>query len=181
MSSLVAATYAESLFEAACDDGCEKELLDEIDALEQIILLNPDFVRLLCVPNIEKSEKHTLIDNIFKGKTHIYLVNFLKLLVDKGRVSSLSEIIREYRKCYRKKYRITKAEVITVTPLSDRLKQKLTEKLEKITGMKVELDLKVNPEIIGGMVINMDYRQFDASVKTQLHQLRDFIGAAKPQ
>lgn len=181
MASLVAATYAGSLFEAACEDGCEKELLGEIDALEQIILQSPDFVRVLSAPNIEKSEKHTLIDDIFKDKAHIYLVNFLKLLVDMGRSSSIGEIIGEYRKCYRKKYRITKADVVTAAPISDRLKQKLKEKLEKITGMTVELDLKVNPDILGGMVVTMDYRQFDASVKTQLHQLRDFISAAKPQ
>lgn len=181
MAQLVAATYAGSLFDAACEDGCEQELLKDVEALEEIILQNPDFVRLLSVPNIEKSEKHALIDDIFKNRAHPYLVNFLKVLVDMSRVSELEGMIREYRKCYRKKYRITEADVVTAVPLNERLQLKLKEKLEKITGMTVELNLKVDPEIIGGMTVTMDYRQFDAGVKTQLHQLREFISAAKPQ
>lgn len=178
MEDVVAVTYAGSLFDAACEAQCEGELLGQLKDLEQILHDTPEFLQLLGVPNMLKTQKFELIDEAFEGKAHPYLVHFLKLLVDMGRTSCLYAIVREYRRLYRCKYRIARAQVTTAVELTDALKDKLVQKLQEMTGMTVELEPVVDPNILGGLVVQFENERFDASVRTRLDTLRQTLIAS---
>ena len=80
----IGSVYGQALYDLAKAEGIAEPILKQITVLAQSFAQEPDFLRLLSAPNLSKQERCDIVDQSFRGKTHEYVVNFLKILVEKG-------------------------------------------------------------------------------------------------
>ncbi len=177
MKSL-AVTYAHSLFALAEEENKEKEIFDELTELLLIFRENPEYTVLLDSPTVNVSERCNLIDEAFSACGE-YVKNFLKILCEKKYIHIFPDCVREYEKQYNKKLGIEKVTAITAIPLSKELTEKLISKLEKDTGKKIALELKVDKSILGGIILRTENSQTDASVRARLEGIRSELSSQK--
>ena len=156
----------------------EQEIFGELSELSAILKENPDYAVLLDSPTVNVSERCALIDKAFDG-TSEYVKNFLKILCEKKYVHIFYECVREYEKQYNKKLGIEKVTAITAVPLSEELTGKLISKLEKDTGKRIALELKIDKSIIGGIILRTENSQTDASVRARLEGIRTELSFQK--
>jgi F-type H+-transporting ATPase subunit delta len=179
MAGSVEKVYASALLEIAAEDGSMKELDEELDALSGIFSANPELTEALCAPTIDDDEKISLIKSIFEGRISDISLNLLCVLAEKKRSGCLPGIAQEFRNGYYDAAGIAEAEVTTAVPLKDGARDKLKAKLEKKFGKTVILKEKVDPSIIGGMIVTSGGSMMDGSVATRLEnmhkQIRDMV------
>lgn len=161
--------YSSGLFELASEEKCEAEVLEHARCVKK--LFTREYVHMLVDPSIPKVDRVGLISEAFGGRINPYLLNFMKLMTERGLASDIKECFNEYEKLYYEKFGIVKVKAESAFPLSDEQKKKLAEKLEKNTGKRVELEYVVNPALIGGMRLDFGNRQIDDSVKTKLAEI----------
>lgn len=169
--------YAKALFEIALEEHMDKQILEETCMLAETFSQTPEFIKVLDAPMIERSEKLAVIDNTLKDQVSCYTLNFLKVMVDRKACALLKESFGEYENLYNKHYNIEKVVATTAVPLTEELTTKLREKLEKTTGKTILLHNKVDPEILGGVVLKFADKQLDDSVAHKLKKLKAELAA----
>lgn len=177
MEGIIAQRYAVSLFEVSQEFNIQNEILNDVKVVKQIFDDNSEFYKILCVPTINKSEKETLLNNIFNERLNIYTLNFLKILSDKGRINCYDEITSYFIKLYNDKNNIKEIVAVTAIPLSDDLAAKLKTKLCEITGKTIVLKNEVDKSLIGGVMLKIDDNQFDGTVKGRLNSLKKALSS----
>ena len=173
--STVAREYAEALFLIACEENAEKEIGDSLTSICKIFVGSPEYKELLSSPAIPVPERAAIIDEAFRGSQPEHLVSFLQLLSEKGRMELIDECAEEYRKLAENKRARTEATVTSAVPLTDEERLALKAKLEKMSGMTVSLTLRVDAEIMGGVIVEFDGKVMDGSVRSRLRELKDVI------
>ncbi len=177
MEGIIAQRYAVSLFEVAKEEHIQDEILDNIKFLEGVFKENNDFFRLMNIPTVAKEEKIQLINNVFNGNINIYVLNFLKILAEKGRTNYFFEIASYFKKLYNKENNIKEVVAVTAIPLNENLKSKLINKLQEITGKRIIMQNEIDASILGGVVLKMEDDQFDGSVKGRLDKLKSVLSS----
>lgn len=171
----VGASYAQALYSLAKEEEATCRILQELKALDAAFAQEPDFLRLLSTPNLNKDERIKIIDSSFRGKVHPYVLNFLKLLAQKGHVSSFQSCVKAYREQYNADNGIISVQVVSAVPLTDTQQEKLLNRLETVTGKKAELQLRVDPNCIGGIRLDYDGRRVDGTVRNRLDSIREML------
>lgn len=171
----VAATYGQALYDLARDEGLSQKLLEELSALDQSLRSEPGFVQLLSAPNIPKEERVRILDHSFRGRLHPYVLNFLKILTEKGYMKHFSGCCQVYRQQYNRDNGIVPVTAYTAIPLSDELRRKLTRKLSTVTGKTIELECRIDPETLGGVRLDFDGKQVDGTVRRRLEDIRSIL------
>ena len=171
----VANTYGQALYDLARDKGLSQKLLEELTALDQSLRAEPGFVQLLSAPTIPKEERVQILDSSFRGKLHPYVLNFLKILTEKGYMKHFGDCCKMYRQQYNRDNGIVTVTAYTAIALSDELRQKLTAKLSTVTGKTIELDCRIDPETLGGVRLDFDGRQIDGTVRRRLEDIRSIL------
>lgn len=171
MATIVSERYALSLYELAKDEGRAGPMFEQLCEVVQIFRDNPDFMKVLTTPSIPFAEKQKVIKEVFEGRIDAYLLNFLLLITEKGRVSLLYEMEDAYKDMYYLDEGICEVTAVTAAPMDEALAEKLRVKMESVTGKKVKLRTKVDPELLGGIVVKVDNKQIDTSIKTRLEEL----------
>lgn len=164
-------TYAQGLYALAKDEGLSEMILQQITALQSAFAEEPAFCRLLATPNLSKEERLSVLDESFREKVHPYVLNFLKILTDRGYIAHFSDCCVAYRNQYNEDNGILPVHAVTAVPLTDLQHTKLTEKLSDLTGKTVELTNKVDPECLGGVRLDYDGKRVDGTVKNRLDDL----------
>ena len=172
---MTANTYAQALYSLAREEGLEKQLLEEMDVLEQAFAQEPAFLRLLSAPNLPKQERCAILDDSFRGKVQPYLLNFLKILTEKGYMKHFSGCCSMYRQQYNLDNGIVPVTAYTAVPLTEELRRKLTAKLSTVTGKTIELDCRIDPETLGGVRLDFDGKQVDGTVRRRLEDIRGLL------
>lgn len=179
MAGSVENVYSRALLEIAAEDGSMKELDEELNALSGIFSANPELTEVLCAPTVTDEEKLSLIKSVFEGRVSDTVFNFLCVLSEKNRCRYLPGIAEEFRNGYYEAAGIAEATVTTVIPLKDDARDRLKAKLEKKYGKTVILREKIDPSIIGGMIVSSGGFMMDGSVKTKLDnmhkQIKDMV------
>ena len=171
----VATTYGQAMYDLARDEGKSQQILAELSALDQSLSNEPGFIQLLSAPNIPKEERVRILDDSFRGKIDLYVLNFLKLLTEKGYIRHFSGCCQVYRQQYNKDNGIVPVVAYTAIPLSDELRRKLTDKLSSITGKTIELECRVDPECLGGVRLDLGGMQVDGTVRHRLDEIRTIL------
>ncbi|OYT16382.1 MAG: ATP synthase F1 subunit delta [Bacteroidetes bacterium 4572_77] len=173
MAKLVSNIYGDALFEVAIEEEIlpkiEEELKFVIDSFKEY----PDFYRLFNSPEISISERKVMISEVFEGKISEELLNFLKILVDKRRTSSLYVIGKAFYKLVDIYKNIEHVVVESVNELSDSEMNALKNKLTELTGKNIELENKVNKGVVGGLVIKAGDKIIDGSISKKLNEMRE--------
>ena len=171
----VATTYGQAMYDLARDEGKSQQILAELSVLDQSLRAEPEFIQLLSSPNIPKEERVQILDSSFRGKIDPYVLNFLKVLTEKGYMRHFSGCCQFYRQCYNKDNGIMPVVAYTAVPLSDELRSKLTAKLSTVTGKTIELDCRIDPETLGGVRLDFDGKQVDGTVRRRLEDIRGLL------
>ena len=164
--------YARALYEAAKDANrvqpVGEELEDFVEAQRQV----PELRELLRNPQLDQRVKASALEELLGGEEQL-VRNFLLLLAEKGRAGEIDEIAREFERLVAEGEGILEVEVTTAVPLADEEAREVIEQIEKASGRSVEATRLVDPELIGGIVLQAGSLRLDASVRGRLNRLRN--------
>lgn len=167
----VAVVYAQALYDLVKDEGCSEPVLKELSALSESFAQEPNFVRLLSAPNLTKEERCQILDGSFRGKVNPYVLNFLKILTEKGYIRHFADCCREYRAVFNRDHGILEVCAVTAVPLSTDQSDRLTQKLAKVTGKTIDLHNRVDPACLGGIRLDYDGKRVDDTVSYRLQSI----------
>lgn len=172
MAKLVSKTYGEALFETAMEAKKAEELLEEIQTVNAILKENSDFDKLMKHPGVPKLEKVQIVEKIFQGNVSDELTGFLKIVVEKERYKDLQEIFNYYTDKVKAVSGIGVAYVTTAIELTPVQKESVKAKLLATTSYRtMEMHYQTDSSLIGGMVIRINDRVVDSSIRTKLNDL----------
>ena len=173
----LAKRYGGSLYELAAEENLTDELLQQLRTAVNSIEAEPQYLRLLSTPSVPKKERCALLDEAFRGKVHLYVLNFLKILCEKGTLRELSGCARAYRIRYNQAHGILEATAISAVPLTEQQRTALHAKLESLTGKTIDLKTKVDAKVLGGIRLDIEGTELDGTVQNRLASLRRDIAA----
>ncbi len=179
ISSEVGKKYAAALFKTAKKNKLTDSVLENFRLILKLLEENLLFKNLLEAPQVREKEKKELLNNLFKGRISELLLSLLTLLVDKKRIQYLFDIFPEYERLVKEDKGIVVAEVTTAIPLDETMCQRLQEKLERKTRKKIEMQKKVDLDIIGGMLVVLGDKVIDRSIRYQLSELKERISGVR--
>lgn len=173
---LIAQRYADALTQSVQEGKLTFEKISEyLNLIKATLDSSKDLAEVLVNPVISPDSKKEIIEKVFSGEVDVLIINFLKLLVDKGRFDAFNEIIEAYNQALDSINNISRVKVTSAVAMSDEAKKKLINKLEEKLRKKVILDLDINADIIAGLVINIGDNIIDMSLKNKLEDLSKSI------
>ena len=164
ISSKITNRYAKALLDLSIEQGVLDKVYNDIIIIDHICLENRDFMTMLKSPIISTAKKTVIIKAIFSKNYPSYLF-FLEIIIKKKREFLLHSIAKNFVKLYKDQNKIISANLITAVPIDSSTRNKIRALVKKSTDFEVELEEKINKEIIGGSVINIGDFQLDNSVK----------------
>ena len=171
----VGSVYGEALYTLAREEGLSEAILQQLKTLDSCFAAEPDFIRLLDAPNLPKAERCRILDDSFRGKVHAYVLNFLKILPEKGYMRYFSHCVKTYRELYNQDNGILPVTAVTAVPMTDKQKKALTMKLQQITGKHIELVARLDPNVLGGMRLDYDGKRVDDTVAHRMDAVRNML------
>jgi len=168
---LVERKYAQALYEAALDKGRMAEVQSSLADFLEAERAVPELGAVLASPMLDSVTKGALLGDLLAGSEPM-VSNFLRLLAEKERISLLEEIAREFEALVaagEKRLRVT---VTTAQQLSDEEASSLVAKIEAVTGRPVEARRRVDPSLIGGLVVQAGSLRMDTSIRGRIENLR---------
>lgn len=170
----VASRYVKSLLGLAVEQGVLEAVHADMQLFDKICHSNRDFVLMLKSPIIRHEKKKEVLKKLFSGKIHVLTMSIIDILTSKNREPLLPAIATEFHNAYNVYKGIGKASVISTVPVDDKLRAELESIVKKLSNMKqVELEEKVDKDLIGGFILNVGDRQIDASIKNKLKNLKN--------
>ena len=168
----ITAGYAQALFDLAQEEKLDGVFMQELQALSTAFSQEPDFLRLLATPNISKTERYQILDDSVRERVHPYVLNFMKLLTEKGEILRFCSCVKQYKALYYEANGMISVVAVSAVEMTDEQKKKLQQKLESVTGKTVQLETKVDPSCLGGVRLDYDGKRIDGTVKSRLDAMR---------
>ena len=163
--------YARALYEAAKEKDrvapVREELGDFVEMQNQV----PELRELLRNPQLDHRVKASALEQLLGAEDEL-VRNFLLLLAEKNRASQIDEIAREFERLVAKEQGVLDVELTTAVELSDEEADQVIRQIEQVSGRKVEATRRVDPDLIGGIVLQAGSMRLDASVRGRLNRLR---------
>lgn len=178
INSRVSKRYAQALFKEGKDKDKLDSLREDLLQLAKLYEESPEFRKLVNSPVVPSKVKKESFREIFKDKLNEITFNFLELLISAGRENLLMDIIEFYGQILDDYNGIVRGEVYSVVPLSEDEIEALKKNLEKVTGKKVILSQSKDESLLGGFIVKIKDRVFDASLKNQLDKLGEYLVGA---
>ena len=170
----VAATYAKALLDVAMEMDKVDLVAEELDALKGIFDKEPEFKKLIESPTVSVGDKKNVIETVFEGKMSQEVVNFLYVLVDKGRANQIERIIKQYKAEVAELNHLTNGTIYSVAPLKKDKLEEFEKQVSKLLDKNVKLDNQIDQKLIAGVKILVEGKIIDASAKHELgRMLRD--------
>ena len=179
LTQQVAVKYSTALFNLVRERGLIDTAYEQFKTLDEIITADRTLVQFLLAPHIREQNKVALVRKVFAPRLEPLFLEFLVVLIDKHRIGFLHDIVREFRELVEESRGVVKTQVITVIPLRDDQRSRLTRQLEAKTGKTIVLTEKIDPHILGGMIVILKDRIIDGSVRYRLSLLREELRKLK--
>jgi len=176
--SQIGTVYGEALYALSAEENRSGETLQQLQALQQSFAAEPAFLELLSSPALSKQERCAVLDSSFQGKLDVFVLNFLKLLTEKGYIRRFSDCFRAYERKYNLENNILPVTAVTAAPLSEDQSRRLTEKLTAMTGKTIVLTNRIDPGCLGGIRLDYDGKRLDDTVANRLEQIRRHLKKA---
>lgn len=169
----VAYRYARSLFELANEQGALEGTQADMHLVERTCRKERDLRLLLKSPVIKPDKKSHVLEQVFAGRIGRITARFIALMVRKGREVMLPQVAAAFGELYDRQQGIIKGEVISAAPLGEGTRERIARLMEsRNPGKTVTLTEKIDPALIGGVVVRVGDLQYDGSVARRLHDLR---------
>lgn len=177
--SKIVEPYAEALLELAVSSSTLDEVNNDMNIVSQFLLNSKDLQKFLSNPLVTQGAKKKVVNDILEEQISPSTLKFLMVLVDRGRIAFLDAVAQRYLELSYKRASIEIATVTSAVQLSSQQQKNLVEKLKKITGAEqVKLQLKVNPELIGGFIVEIGSQLIDTSLSGQLKRVNSLLNSA---
>ena len=170
--SVVSLTYGTALYEAAKDLGKEEQILIEVKELAMLVKAYEEFAEFLNSPAIMPKEKKEAVKNIMQDTFCREMINFVYVLIDKGRTAQIRKIAKRYIRLYDEERGIAEGKVFNVVKLTPDQVQKFEAEMSRLFRKNIKLENRVDPSLIGGVKIQVDGKMIDQSYKGDLERLR---------
>ena len=167
--------YGESLYELAKEESLAAQIGEQLAALRAGFRQEPDFIRLLSTPSLTKAERCQVLDDSFRGKVHPYVLNFLKILTEKGYMRHFGDCCDAFTGHFDQDNGIMRVTAVTAVALSETQSAKITEKLNRITGKHIILHNRVDPSVLGGVRLDYDGQRLDDTVSHHMDAVREML------
>ena len=171
----VGTIYGGALYDLAESEGLAEEILGQLQVLAESFSKEPAYLSLLAAHGLPKEERCKILDDSFAGKVHPYVVNFLKILTEKGYVRQFSNCCIAYTARYNEANNILPVTAVTAVALDAAQAKRLTEKLEARTGKTIVLTNRVDASILGGIRLDFDGKCLDDTLTHRLESVRTLL------
>ncbi len=163
--------YAEALFGAAKDAGKLAEVHEAIGDFAAAVAESPELRAVLRNPQLEPNTKATILADLAGGDEPLF-THFLQVVAEKRRAAELEEIAKEFERLMAREERRLTVELTTARELTEAEAKAILKQIEDAAGRKVEATQKVDPGLVGGIVLQAGSLRVDASVRGRLERLR---------
>ncbi len=170
----IASRYAKSLLELSKSEGNSSAVASDMDLMGAVLQENPDLDRALGSPIIQPSKKQKILDQVFGGKISPMTLEFFNLCIRKGRSDMIAPIVTSFQKLYKTDQGISEVTIHSAVEMSEDNLNAIRGKLEK-TGKvleKIEFQKVIDPDLIGGFIIDLGDMRYDASVAGRFQALK---------
>ena len=173
MVSGVAGRYASALFDLAREQRAIDTVGSDLDRFDALLRDSPDLQRLVKSPVFTAEEQERAVAAVLeKAGIGGFAGNFIRLVAANRRLFALPDMIRAYRQLVADAKGIVRAQVTVAERPSDRVVDDIKAALKDAARAEIDLDLRVDPALIGGLVVKMGSRMLDASLRTKLNSIR---------
>jgi F-type H+-transporting ATPase subunit delta len=169
--------YADSLFEVAKEKGKLDAIRDQLAQFTDAVENNHDLQVFFFSPYFSSAEKIDGVKRAVAGADPEFL-NFLELLIEKGRMPELFRIRRQFEELWKQENRRIDVTVTSAVDLDPAVVDKIGAEIQQQTGQEVDLASRVDPEILGGVVLQVGNMVLDASIRSRLEKLRKSVAQA---
>ena len=167
IKSQVGRRYSKAIFDIAEEKNQVKEIYEMLNSAMVLYRTDKEFKNFILNPLIDNEQKKSVLNEIF-GKDNSENLNILLYILDKGRMNCIKYIVAEYLKIYYKKNRILDVRATFTKELTDEQKKKLINKLSQKTGKEINLEIKIDKNILGGGIIRIGDKIIDGSIRREL-------------
>ena len=167
--------YGTALFMLACEENEKKSYAEALGNIKNTFLDYPQYTELLSSPSIPVKESLCVIDEAFSGRVPEYVLSYLKLLCEKGRIPYFMESVDEYKALLDASEHISNAKITSAVELTEEEKQKLINKLELMEKGKVHAEYFVDTALLGGLIVEVDGKIMDGSLRHRLHEVKEVM------
>jgi F-type H+-transporting ATPase subunit delta len=174
----VARVYAQALFDAARGAGVVEPVRRELGDFVAALAASDSLRNVLSDPQIETAAKGRVLAEVTRGGQQL-LTNTLRLMLDRGRFAAVPELGQAYDALAIVEEGIVEVEVISAAELTSETEKKIAARIQEATGRRVELARRVDPSIVGGLVLRIGDVIVDGSVKARIRQLRRRLATAE--
>jgi F-type H+-transporting ATPase subunit delta len=164
----LARVYGDALLTLAAARGEEDEVWESLEGLATAIEDQPDFELFLDSPLVDDAEKRAFLERLLRGRTPDLLVDGLQVVRRKGRLGLLRAIARAYREAWMRLRKKVEVDVVTAVPLAEELRRTIAAAASRRSGREAVLRERVEPDLLGGLVVKIGDEKFDASVAREL-------------
>ncbi len=176
-AAVLARTYAEALLNAAENQGGTEAVLDEVaELIRDVWRDQPAYAAILSNPGVRTEDKDRMLLQAFEGRAQPIVLNFLRVLNRHERLELLPAVAQRAREIWERRHNLQPAWIQSAVPLDEGQIAALRDRLDELTGGATPiLHLEVNPEIIGGLIIQVGDVLYDASVRSQIQQFHNHL------
>lgn len=172
-NNLVAKRYSDALMSLVRERGLNiQDINSQLKAIYESLSNSQELSSFMFNPSISSDDKRDVISKLLDGKVDNILLNFIKILVEKERFGAIEEITNIFDKEVYKINNVKKVRVTSAISLNENLRQRLVEKLSSKLNKQIELSTTVNPDIIAGLVIEIDDNVIDVSLKHKFEEMK---------
>ncbi len=170
-TSKISVRYAKALLNLAIEEQKQERINDDIKLVFDASLI-PELDSMLENPVILPTQKKAVINSLFSGKVDVLTVKFIEILISNKRESHLKNISRTFLSLYRKKYGIKAVNLTTASKINKKTETEISEIISNNFKVKVELETEIDKEVIGGFIMKIEDKQYDASISSKLNKVR---------
>ncbi len=177
IGSEISKRYAKAFFELAGEENKYEVFYEDLSRFSGVLVSSKDLKEFFANPVFNHVEKKQIMDYLLERiELSPLTANFLGLLVDKGRIGLLDEIVASYRDMMDKALMRVQVSVRTAYPLSSEQQASLLKQLEETTRKKADMTVTEDPSLLAGIVVRVGDTVYDGSVRTQLNNIRNLLG-----
>ncbi len=169
--------YGAAIFMLACENNAKKEYGEALLKIKDMFLENPEYPEFLASPGIPMSERLKALETAFAKDVPENVLSFISLLCEKGRIACFFEAVSEYESLLAESERVLNAKVTSAVSLTEDEKEKLKKKLEDVNKSRVDLEFFIDETILGGIIVEIDGKILDGSIKSRLRDIKDVINS----
>ncbi len=173
-NSSISKRYARALFSLGQEDGYFVDYGEELQEFTDFYKKNDEFGNAITNPLFRKEDRKKILDYVLdRSGFSTLVINFIKLLLDKNRITTIEFITENYKKLTDEALNIAYAQIFTARPLKQKALNMVIKSLEEMTSKKIKSDIREDRELIGGMVVKIGDLVLDGSIKAQLEGLKE--------